>query len=50
MEAINVFNAVSYLEPKCPQCASKIDYGPETTEWNTKLQSLTCKQCKHALK
>jgi hypothetical protein len=50
MEAINFFNAVQYLEPKCTTCETKIDYGPQTTEWSAKLQSLICRQCKNAIK
>jgi phage FluMu protein Com len=44
MDPINFFNSMSYLEPKCPKCEHKIEYGI-TTEWNEKKQAHICKNC-----
>ncbi len=47
MEPINFFNSMAYLEPKCPKCEHKIEYGI-TTEWNEKQKAHVCKNC-HAV-
>lgn len=44
IEELNVFNSVEYLEPKCPKCGIKIDYGISTT-WSDKRQAHTCNKC-----
>ncbi|MEM4246978.1 MAG: hypothetical protein QXR48_02030 [Candidatus Woesearchaeota archaeon] len=35
---------MAYLEPKCPKCEHKIDYGV-TTEWSEKKNAHICKNC-----
>ncbi len=49
MEPINFFNATAYLDPKCPQCAHKIEYGL-TTEWNEQAQAHVCLTCHTVLR
>ena len=44
MEPIFFFNSTEHLEPKCPKCKSKIDYGI-TTEWDDKKNAHKCKKC-----
>ena len=41
---INYFNVVEYLEPKCPGCGVKLDYGVNT-EYNEKINSHVCLNC-----
>lgn len=49
MENADVFNSVDYLEPKCPKCKGKIDYGV-TTEWDDNENAHKCKDCGEILK
>lgn len=49
MEPIKFFDSVEYLEPKCPKCDSKIDYGV-TTEWDDESEAHKCKNCGEILK
>ncbi len=42
--AMNVFNSFEHLEPKCPKCGSKIDYGV-TTEFSDEAQTHICLAC-----
>ena len=49
MEPIYFFNSIEHLEPKCPKCETKIDYGV-TTEWNDKANAHKCKTCGEILK
>ena len=42
--AINFFNSVEYLEPRCKSCEAKIDYGV-TTEFDEEKQAHVCKYC-----
>lgn len=44
MEPIFFFNSTEHLEPKCPKCKSKIEYGI-TTEWDDKKNAHKCKKC-----
>lgn len=44
MEPIYFFNAVRYLEPKCPKCRNKLDYGV-STNYSEKLHAHTCTNC-----
>ncbi len=48
MGAINFFNSMDYLEPKCPECKTKIEYGI-TTRYNEKLQTHVCLNCGHKI-
>lgn len=43
------FNTLDYLEPKCPKCQVKIDWGINT-EWNEKAATQVCVECKTPLK
>jgi len=47
--AINFFSSVEYLEPKCPKCESKVDYGVTTT-WDEKKKAHKCNNCGFLLK
>lgn len=44
MEPIKFFDSVEHLEPKCPKCESKIDFGV-TTEWSEEKEGHVCKKC-----
>ncbi len=44
MEPIKFFDSMDYLEPKCPGCAAKIEYGL-TTQWSDEHEAHTCKTC-----
>ena len=44
MSAINIFNSVDYLEPRCKNCGSKIEYGI-TTYYDEKLETHKCSNC-----
>jgi hypothetical protein len=44
MEPIRFFDSLQHLEPQCPGCKEKIDYGV-TTEWSDKAESHVCKSC-----
>lgn len=46
MMAINFFNSVDYLEPRCRHCGSKIDYGI-TTEWDDEKGCHLCSKCQN---
>lgn len=48
-EAINFFNAVNYLEPKCPRCLAKIEYDV-TTRYDEAKKAHVCKNCGVVLK
>ncbi|MCF7861770.1 hypothetical protein K9M79_06000 [Candidatus Woesearchaeota archaeon] len=45
---INVFDSLQYLEPKCPHCDSKIEYG-ETTRYDDETRTHVCIKCNHPL-
>jgi hypothetical protein len=30
LEELNLFNSIEFLEPKCPNCGSVLDYGVNT--------------------
>jgi len=49
MEPIKFFDSVEHLEPKCPKCSSKIDYGI-TTQWSEEEQAHVCNECGEVLK
>jgi len=49
MENLNVFNSMEFLEPKCPKCGTKIDYGLTTT-WDEKIQAHICNGCGEVLR
>lgn len=49
METINVFESPEFLDPKCPKCQSKIEYGV-TTKWNDQEEAHVCKNCGTVLK
>lgn len=44
MAAVDFFNSLDYLEPKCPGCSARIDYGV-TTEFNEVKQVHVCSLC-----
>jgi len=48
MIELNFFNNVDYLEPRCPKCETKIEYGVTTT-FDEKKGAHVCK-CGEVLK
>lgn len=44
---VNFFEQVENLEPHCPGCQSKVQFGL-TTEYKEKLKTHACKSCGHA--
>ncbi|MBT5021308.1 hypothetical protein HOK51_09240 [Candidatus Woesearchaeota archaeon] len=47
-KAIDFFNSTSYLEPKCPNCGIKIEWGI-TTEFCDEKETQVCSKCKTVL-
>lgn len=45
----NFFNSVDHLEPKCPNCKGKVDYGV-TTKFDQKKDAHVCLGCGFVLK
>ena len=48
-KGVDFFNSMEHLEPKCPKCKVKIEWGLNT-EWNDEKESQVCKQCGTVLK
>ncbi|MFC1723781.1 hypothetical protein ACFL0V_06585 [Nanoarchaeota archaeon] len=48
MKGEDFFNKLDYLEPKCPGCEVKIEWG-ENTEWCDDKDTQVCKGCGHEL-
>lgn len=48
MQGIDFFNSVEYLEPKCPKCDIKIEWGINT-EWDDEKETQVCKKCRTAI-
>ncbi len=46
---MNYFEAVEYLEPKCPKCGVILDYGTNT-EFNEEMMAHVCLMCGNPLK
>ena len=46
---LDFFNNVNNLEPKCPKCLSKIDYGV-TTYYDERRKKHVCNECGCVLK
>ena len=44
MEPIDYFASISFMEKKCPQCESKIEFGL-TTKWDDSANAHTCNGC-----
>ncbi|MFP4111487.1 MAG: hypothetical protein ACLFPQ_03885 [Candidatus Woesearchaeota archaeon] len=40
----NFFEDMECLEPKCPNCKTKLEYGTNT-EYNEELQAHVCSNC-----
>ncbi len=49
MNQINIFESIDMLEPHCPKCEIKLNYGINTT-YNDKLETHMCNGCGTALK
>ena len=49
MVELNIFNSIEMLEPKCPKCLTKIDYGV-TTEFDEKRKKHICRHCGYVFK
>jgi hypothetical protein len=43
-QGIDFFNTVNYLDPKCPSCGTKIDWGV-STEYCDETEGQICKKC-----
>jgi len=44
MNQINLFESMEVLEPRCPKCEIKMDYGVNTT-YSDKLGTHVCNEC-----
>jgi transcription initiation factor TFIIIB Brf1 subunit/transcription initiation factor TFIIB len=44
MKGIDFFNSLEYLEPKCPKCAVKIEWGVNTV-WDDENENHVCRNC-----
>ena len=44
MEPMLYFQSIEYLEPKCPHCGTKLDYG-ENTRYVDELGGHICLNC-----
>ena len=42
--SLNVFNSIDHLEPKCPGCDIKIDYGVNT-KFDEEHDAHVCQEC-----
>ncbi|MBI2545940.1 hypothetical protein HYV81_02060 [Candidatus Woesearchaeota archaeon] len=49
MNQINIFESIEVLEPKCPGCEVKLDYG-KNTSYSDKAQAHICNQCRTVLR
>ncbi len=45
---MNTFWSMTYLEPRCKNCESKVDYGA-TTRWDDNLKGHICLSCENPL-
>ena len=43
-KGIDFFNSLDHMEPRCPGCKVKIDWGLNT-EWNDEKETQVCKKC-----
>ncbi|HII71245.1 TPA: hypothetical protein HA265_00640 [Candidatus Woesearchaeota archaeon] len=48
MKGVDFFNSLDHLEPRCPGCEIKIEWGV-TTEWSDEKESQVCTKCGHTL-
>ncbi len=44
MKGVDFFNTVDHLEPKCPGCNIKVDWGVNT-EYCEEKEAQICKEC-----
>ena len=49
VDDIHFFESIEHLEPRCPKCKNKIDYGV-TTKFNNRYKAHVCLNCNHILK
>ncbi len=42
MITLNIFNSIEYLEPKCPECKTVIEYDV-TTVFNERMMAHICR-------
>jgi transcription initiation factor TFIIIB Brf1 subunit/transcription initiation factor TFIIB len=49
MGAINFFETIEYLEPRCPNCQCVLDYGVNT-KYSNKEKTHVCLACGAVLK
>ena len=48
-KGVDFFNSMEYLEPRCPKCETKIEWGVNT-EWSDEHNTHVCKECGTVLK
>jgi DNA-directed RNA polymerase subunit RPC12/RpoP len=44
MKGIDFFNSMEHLEPRCPKCDVKIEWGVNTV-WDEKKEAQVCMNC-----
>ncbi|MFH1669291.1 MAG: hypothetical protein ABIA62_05160 [Candidatus Woesearchaeota archaeon] len=44
VKGIDFFNSMQHLEPRCPNCNIKVDWGINT-EWSDEKETQVCKEC-----
>jgi len=49
LENLNLFESMEFLEPKCPNCGTVLDYGINT-RFDEKLGAHVCLKCNYTLK
>jgi transcription initiation factor TFIIIB Brf1 subunit/transcription initiation factor TFIIB len=49
VKGVDFFNSLEHLEPRCPKCEVKIEWGVNT-EWSDKHDTHVCKECGSVLK
>jgi len=49
MTQTNIFESIDVLEPRCPKCEIKLDYGVNTS-YNDKIETHICNECGTVLK
>ena len=47
-KGIDFFNSTNYLEPKCPKCGTKVEWGI-TTRFDDEKETQVCAECGEVL-
>jgi phage FluMu protein Com len=48
VKGVDFFNSMEHLEPRCPKCKVKIEWGTNT-EWSDEHDTQICKDCRTPL-